>query len=334
MKNPYEVLGLTKDASEADIKKAYRSLAQTHHPDHGGNEETFKEVSAAYETLNDPEKKQLFDTYGTDNPKNIHQDNMGPIFDFMRQAGGFGFSWGGEQQSNLNGDDIQQHLHITFMEAALGTSKNLNIEYPLKCSDCKGNGSLNGTNFKQCEKCGGHGKIGKQQGFMHILQTCSKCHGKGNIITAKCPSCNAGFKAKQEVLKVTIPAGIDNGNTMRLTGKGMPSEHGADNGDLYLRISVAEHEKFERRGAVILSEEKVNYLDAILGTKINVETIHGTIKLTIPEGTQPGDVLKMSGKGIITKAESGDHLVLVKVDLPRELKDDERAILEQLRSGK
>ena len=187
MKNPYEVLGLTKDATPADIKKAYRSLAQTHHPDHGGKEERFKEVSAAYETLNDPEKKQLFDTYGTDDPRKVQQNND-PIYDFMRRAGGFGFSWGGEEQNNLNGDDIQQRLNISFMEAALGTTKTLNIEYPLTCADCKGNGSLNGANFKQCEKCSGRGKIGKQQGFMHVLQTCSKCSGRGNIIITKCPS--------------------------------------------------------------------------------------------------------------------------------------------------
>ena len=338
MSNLYEALGVEKDATEADIKKAFRELAFKYHPDRNkdaGAEERFKEVSAAYDILSDKAKRQQYDQYGTTSQ---HQPNPGfDPFDLFRQAGGFSdwfeYSNNYGRQSN-KGEDVSKVLNIDFLDAALGTSKDVTVEYPYACQTCKGTGAEHGTALKTCDTCNGRGKIGQRQGFMQILSTCPSCRGKGRSILTKCPECVSGHKVKTETIKVTIPAGIDDGNALRVAGKGMTSQHNGQSGDLYLRIDINPHPKFKRDRTTIYSEQEIGYLDAILGTKVEVDTIHGPVNVKIPSGIQPGHILKVSGKGIVKDGTKGDHLIGVKVTIPTKLSDEERKLLEQLKGTK
>jgi len=341
MKNPYETLGVSKTASEDEIKKAFRKLAIQHHPDKNPDnpqaEEKFKEVNSAYEILSNPEKRQQYDIYGTIDPRQQATSGFDP-FDIMRGSGIFDDSWFGgfgRKRRGMRGDDIRKSIVIDFMEAAKGCVKNLQVEYPYNCTTCKRTGAKDGKAVKECTTCHGHGKVGRNQGMLQILTTCPSCMGKGKIIVEKCPEClGKGVKHKKETLKVTVPAGLENGTSMRLAGKGMPSPYGTENGDLYIVAKVMPHAKFKRDGLRIYTEEDVNYIDAILGTKINVETIHGVVKLTIPSGTQPGSILKIKGKGIIGNSNKGDHLVGINVKLPTKLTEEEKDLLEKLKSTK
>jgi len=349
MKNPYEVLEIQKGATEKDIKKAYHRLAVQFHPDHNPNdataEEKFKEISAAYEVLSDPEKRELYDTHGTTDPRAAapgHDAGYIDPLEFIRRAGGFGGRtvddlFGGSPYSkrSMQGQDLQDTINITFIEAAMGANKTIAINYPSKCNFCKGTGAENGTALKQCETCNGQGKIGQRNGFMQILSTCPGCRGKGHTILSKCQHCKNGMEIKTDTLKVSIPAGIDAGSILRLSGKGMPGEGGFESGDMYLRINIIPHAKFKRDGLTVFVEEEIDYIDAILGTKINIDTIHGIMKLTIPAGTQPGSVLKVKEKGIIKNERSkGDHLVGIKVNVPSKLSEDAKSLLEQLKALK
>ncbi|MFA5024032.1 MAG: DnaJ C-terminal domain-containing protein [Patescibacteria group bacterium] len=336
--NPYEVLGIQKTASEQEIKKAFRELAFKYHPDRNkdpGAEDKFKEVSSAYEILNNPETRKMYDNFGTTSSRDIPNDNYDPFADLKKYANHPGFAdWFGSEKTNnhqTRGQDVVKNITIDFMEAVLGANKTINIEYPFPCTSCNGTGAENGTSLKVCDACSGRGKIGKNQGFMHIIQTCRTCAGKGNIILNKCKECNRGTKTKTEKMTVDIPVGIDDGSAICIQGKGMSSPYG-DNGDLFIQIEITPHNKFKRDRLTIYSEEEIDYLDAILGTKIEVNTIHGAINMKIPAGIQPGHILKVSGKGII-KNDSirGDHLIGIKVKIPNNIKDSERELLEQIR---
>lgn len=332
MNNPYETLGVEKNATLEEIKKVYRKLAHQYHPDKNPNnpeaEEKFKGISAAYEILSDQEKRDQYDRYG--DIENRARPNYSP-FDF----GGFDFSdfFGRSRRSNrLKGDDIKKPIVISFMEAVAGCSRKISIDYPIACTSCKGNGSKDGKSLSKCERCHGFGKVAYNQGMMQILQTCPDCLGKGNTISEKCPDClGAGNKINKETIKVSIPAGIDSGMSIRLSGKGMPSLHGMEPGDLYLLVSVSSHPRFSRNNYNIITAENINYIDAILGTKLPVETIHGKIMVTVPPGTQPGDILKISNKGVLFK---GDHLIQVIVRIPKKISDNEKEILEKLKLSK
>jgi len=276
--------------------------------------------------LGDADKRLQYDNYGEVGPR-----PTGP-----NPFSGFGIHFDdlfGGRRPSTKGHDARKQISVSFMEAVKGCTKKISIDYPKQCTACNGNGSENGSSIESCETCGGMGKVGYSQGFMQILRTCHSCHGKGHIVTKQCGECSGtGTKFKNEILKVKIPAGIENGSTIRLAGKGMPSDFGAENGDLYLSILVPPHGKFKRNGLNILSVESINYLDAILGTKITANTIHGQVKLTVPAGTQPNSVLKIKGKGIAKDtAHVGDHLVEIKVDLPTKLSDEEKEILGRLK---
>ena len=346
--NPYEVLGIKKDANEQEIKKAFRELAFKYHPDRNkdaGAEDKFKEISAAYEILSDPDKKNLYDTTGATSAREAHQ-NQGPTvdpFDIFRRAGGFGdwfdfdnnFGKQQNQRKQVRGQDITRMLEIDFLDAAKGAVKNVSIDYPYACTSCKGTGAEHGTSLQQCTNCGGKGKVGQRQGFMQILSTCQNCKGKGQNILIKCPDCIGGNKTKNETIKLTIPAGIEDGNAMKVAGKGQAGLFGNENGDLYLVISVKSHPKFKRDHTTIYSEQAIDYLDAILGTKVDVETIHGSVTLKIPAGIQPGHILKIKEKGIIKDREAkGDHLVGIKITIPTNLSAEEKTLLEKLRDDK
>lgn len=339
MKDPYKTLGVKRDADAGAIKKTYRKLALQYHPDKNPDnpeaEEKFKEINAAYEVLSDSEKRQKYDTYGDINPRDptLGNDPFSNIRNSMHNSGFWNMYNGGAR--SVRGDDIQQAIRIDFIDAAKGVVKKLSIDYPYSCTSCKGNGSKDGTSLETCETCKGAGKIGQNRGMMQILYSCPACQGEGSTIIEKCTDCAGNkTKIKNEILKITIPAGINDGTIMRLQGKGMPSHYGASPGDLFLSISISSHPVFNRDGMTIFSEKTIGYIDAILGIKIPVETIHGKVKLKIPAGTQPNSMLKISGKGVIKGKIKGDHLVGIKVIIPDKISPQEKELLSQLKNIK
>lgn len=342
MQNPYKVLGVEKNATDAEIKKAYRKLAQETHPDKNPNdksaEERFKEISAAYEILSDPEKRKQYDVYGNVSSSehgtrshDIYQ-NMRDFYERMRHN--FGGQWGGpfRRTNAFKGEDLRKTLRISFMDAAKGTHKTVIIDHPTACKECKGTGADKGTALETCPMCKGQGKVATNQSFIQIVHTCSKCNGNGFVIKTKCSNCKGeGIRHKSNKLDVTIPAGVESGMSMRLAGKGVPSEYGDEPGDLYISLVIDPHPEFERSGLNILSEKHINYTDALLGTRINVKTIHGSVKVNVPASTQPGSVLKIKGKGIRSKKNTGDHLVRLQVDFPTSISKEEKNLLQQIR---
>lgn len=338
MQNPYEILGVKKDANENEIKKAYRELAQQTHPDKNPDnseaEEKFKEISVAYEVLKDPKKKLEYDQFGSVGGQNYKQyshgfgaGDFGSIFESL-------FGFGRNAQKNTKGRDLKQRIIISFMDAAKGCEKDLIIEYPNDCDKCNKTGAHSDKDITVCSVCNGAGQTGYAQGAVRYMSTCSGCGGAGRIITRKCDKCKgSGQCSKKEKLKVSIPAGVDNGTTIRLRGKGMPGP--VESGDLYLYTAVLSHKTFVRSGFNIRSIHKISYLDAILGSKLKISTIHSQVMLVIPPGTQPNSILKVSNNGIVTvSGNKGHHLAVIEVDIPKDLSSEDRKTLEMIREAK
>ncbi len=303
------------------------------HPDRNPNnkeaEEKFKEISAAYEVLGDESKKAKYDQWG-DVSNNPNPDFNQDIFDEILKRHGFDF-FGGRSKS-IKGEDIQKTISLDFMDAIKGCTKNIKVSYPAACKSCNGNGAKDGKAIKTCENCRGQGKVGRRQGFMQILSTCPGCSGEGFQILEPCTACSGnGAINKDEIIKVNIPVGVDDTTTMRLAGKGFASDFGGPPGDLYLLLRIIPHSKFKRIGSNIQSEEEISYLDAILGTKIKVETVQGIFDLNIPAGTQPNAMLKIAGKGVESK-NKGDHIVNIKVKIPKAIPEKEKELLNTIRS--
>jgi len=340
MQNPYDVLGVKKDANENEIKKAYRKLALQYHPDKNPDnpeaEEKFKNISAAYEVLSDSKKRAEYDQFGSIGGQNYQQYSsgfgFGGIEDILSRFG-FDFGFNRPQRGRGKGQDLKHNIIISFMEAAKGCEKEFVVEYPINCKKCNGSGADSSNDIIVCNVCGGRGQTAYARGAMHYINTCSGCGGTGNIITKKCSECiGTGKDSKKEKLKVSIPAGIDNGTTVRLKGKGMPGQ--SSPGDLYIYTSVMPHDKFTKHGLNIRSDHKINYVDAILGTKLKIDTIHGKVTLVIPPGTQPNSILRISNKGIISKDDSGHHLAVIDIEIPKSISEEERKALESIRGGK
>jgi molecular chaperone DnaJ len=335
----YNILGVPQDASDSEIKKAYRKLALQYHPDKNPDnpkaEDKFKEISSAYSVLSDPEKREQYDLYGaTGQYQNRNHGGVDP-FEHIRRSGLFNDLFGG-YRNNINGDNVRRSIEIDFMEAINGVVKNINLEHFTSCTSCDGNGSKGGKSLEECDVCHGVGKTGRNLGMVQVLTTCSKCSGRGSLIKDKCPNClGSGVKKKSETLKLTIPAGIENGTTMRLAGKGGPSHYGGNNGDLYITLVVRDHDKFKRNGLDILSFTNIDYISAILGDEINVDTVHGRVKLKIPAGMQPGEILKLKKKGIIRQdGSTGNHLVQINVLIPKKLDDSEKDLLTKIKESR
>ena len=339
MKNPYEILQLEKNASQEEIKKQYRKLAFEKHPDRNdGNDEEFKEISAAYEILSDPAKKQNYDTYG-----NIENQNFNPGFGFQ---GGFthinvddlfgdmfGFN---KNKKSVKGQDLHHNISISFMESVKGTTKNISIEHPIECGFCIGSGAKDNKDKTTCLTCNGNGKISSFSGVVNIIRPCNGCGGKGFVIMIKCDHCSgSGNKIKTSNYNVSIPAGVESGTSMRLSGKGLSNEYNVAPGDLYVHINVARDTKFEKSGSNIISDLKLDYLDAILGCKINIETIHGNTVVNVPQFLQNDTILKISGQGIHTQdGKKGDHMVRVKISIPNKISENEKNKLEEIKNGR
>ncbi|MFZ3090004.1 MAG: molecular chaperone DnaJ [Nitrospirota bacterium] len=333
----YTILGVGREASETEIKKAYRKLAMDHHPDRNQNnkaaEERFKEISEAYEALSNPQKRRDYDLYGHRMDRAGFEgfrdfgDVFGDIFsDF------FGFSTRGGQRSE-RGADLRYNLEISLEEAAFGYETRINIPRMETCSECNGRGTEGGTEPATCPNCRGSGQVRFQQGFFTISRTCSKCHGEGRIITHPCNKCRGARKIKRErTLSIKVPPGVETGTRLKSTGDGEAGAHGGHAGDLYVVIIVRDHPVFTRDGNDIYCESPIGLAQAALGTEIEVPTLDGgKTDLKIPDGTQSGTTFRLKGKGIpnIRGYGKGDQIVRVIVQIPSKLNARQRDLLEE-----
>ena len=340
----YEVLGVSRDASDEDIKKAYRKLAMKHHPDRNQAgqskeaEEKFKEAKEAYEVLSTPDKKAAYDRFGHAgvDPSMGAGGGGGAGFDGFADAFGdiFGDIFGGgRSRSNVyRGADLRYNLEITLEEAARGTQKTIRIPTKETCEDCKGTGAKKGTEPKTCPHCNGSGQVRIQQGFFSIQQTCPHCHGSGRIITDPCKSCHGnGHVSRHKTLEVKIPAGIDDGMRLRHAGYGEPGVGGGPTGDLYVEIHIREHAVFQRDGNDLHCQMPISFATAALGGEIEIPTLEGMARIKIPSETQSGKVFRLRGKGMpnVRHHSHGDLLCHVQVETPVKLTDRQKEILRE-----
>ena len=346
----YEVLGVAKTATDDEIKKAYRTLAKKYHPDlNGGDkdcEAKFKEVNEAYEVLSDPQKRARYDQFGHEDPRaggagggyGDFTGGFGGGFDDIFSAffgGGFG---GGGQRARgpQRGDDLRYDLTITFEEAAFGCEKEISVTRDENCEECGGTGARKGTQPTQCPTCHGTGQV---QSFVNTpigrvsnVRVCEACHGQGTIINDPCPKCSGrGRVRRNRKITIKIPAGIDNGMQIPLRKQGEPGLRGGENGDLYIFVTVKPHKLFTRENYDLYCDVTVSFTQAALGGEIDVPTLNGMIKHNLPEGTQPGTVIRLRGQGIQTLrgAGKGDLYIKVNVEIPRKLTDKQKELLMQ-----
>ncbi len=348
-KNYYNTLGVNKTATKDEIKKAFRKKAHEYHPDKGGDAEKFKEINEAYQVLSNDQKKSQYDQFGSTFENgagangfggtysqqgfNINLDDLGDMFgDFF--AGG---AQSQRSSRSRRGNDIETVVNIGFNEAIFGAEKNITLTKNNTCDHCNGPGVEPGASIDVCKTCNGRGKVTKIQrtilGAMQVQSACSDCGGDGKTISKKCTRCTGtGVLRGQSTIKVKIPAGIDNSQSIRLNGQADAGFNNATPGDLYLSIRVTPDLKFSREGDVIHSKEKISFSQAALGDKIVVDTVDGPVKLKIPNGTQSGTKFKLRDKGVphINKKSRGDHLVEVIVETPIKLSRTQKKIFKEL----
>jgi molecular chaperone DnaJ len=344
----YEILGVTKTASEQEIKSAYRRLAVQHHPDKNPNdasaEEKFKEAAEAYGVLQDPEQRRRYDRFGHAGVSagagagSWGAPGFGGIEDILGDLFGFGDVFGGSRSGSRRsaaqrGADLRYDLEITLEEAANGMTAQLRIPRLEGCEACKGSGAAPGTQAESCQTCGGTGQVRYQQGFFSVARTCGACRGAGQVIKTPCKECKgAGRVQKEKQMEVKIPAGVETGSRLRVQGEGEAGTQGGPAGDLYVVIHVAEHEEFERQGSNLYEAVPITFAQAALGADIMVKTLDGEEKLKIPLGTQTGTVFRLKGKGMpqLGGRGKGDLFVSVSVVTPTSLTREQRRLLEQL----
>lgn len=348
----YEVLGVSKNASEDEIKRAYKKLARKYHPDMNPGdkeaEEKFKEVNEANEVLSNPEKKAKYDQFGfagVDPNYGAGQGGYGGAggFDFGDLGDIFGsffggFGGGGRRNPNApqRGESIRASLSVEFTEAAFGCEKSITIDRSEQCPTCKGKGCAPGTTPEVCTQCHGTGTVTQAQrtpfGMMQSQTVCPKCRGKGQIIHQPCPDCRgAGAVRKRRTIQVNIPAGIDNGQTISLRGQGHSGKNGGPAGDLLITVMVRPHEIFRRDGTAVFCEAPITFTQAVLGGTLEIPTIDGKVKYDIPEGTQTGTVFRLRGKGIpvLNGRGRGDQYVTVNIETPRNLNREQKEALKK-----
>jgi molecular chaperone DnaJ len=341
----YEVLGVNRDASDEDIKKAYRKLAMKHHPDRNpGNkdaEERFKEAKEAYEVLCEPEKRRAYDAYGHAGV-NPQMGGMGPEaagFGGFAEAFGdiftdiFGGGQGRGRSSVYRGADLRYNLEISLEHAARGTETKIRIPTMESCETCHGSGAKPGTHPKTCETCHGSGTVRLSQGFFSIQQTCPTCHGTGKMVADPCPTCRgAGRVKKHKTLSVKIPAGVDEGDRIRLSGEGEAGVNGGPPGDLYVVMHLKPHGVFQRDGDDLHCEMPVSFTLSALGGEIEIPTLDGSAKIKVPAETQTGQVFRLRGKGIkgVRSSYPGDLLCEVVVETPVRLTERQKELLREL----
>ncbi|MBI5729003.1 MAG: molecular chaperone DnaJ [Candidatus Magasanikbacteria bacterium] len=360
-KDYYKILGVEKGASADEIKKAFKKLAMQHHPDRqGGNEAKFKEINEAYQVLSDQNKRERYDQFGSDFEQQGGFGGGANWDDFMRaargQQGGGGFDFGGVDLGDLfggmfgfgsgrgggghgqsQGRDIQVDVEIDFKEAAFGVEREVSLRKQSACDVCRGEGAEPGSSLDTCGTCKGQGQVMQQQrtflGMMQTVAACPTCHGRGKFATKKCKHCGGdGVVAKNTTISVKIPAGIDTGQSIRLTSHGEAAPHGGGSGDLYVRVHVKPSKIFHREDFDIYTESTITFPQAVLGDTISVETIDGPVKMVVPDGTESGQLIRLKGRGItrIGSASRGDQYVKVKINVPKKVSKQARKLLEEL----
>ncbi|MFM7528699.1 MAG: molecular chaperone DnaJ [Nodosilinea sp.] len=346
----YDVLGVSRSADQEEIKRAYRRLARKYHPDVNkdpGAEDTFKEINRAYEILSEPEIRARYDRFGEAGVGGAaaggYPDfgDVGGFADIFESFfGGFGGGAGqvGRRRSPTRGDDLRLDLKLDFKEAVFGGEKEIKISHLETCGTCKGSGAKPGTRPSTCGTCGGTGQVRRATrtpfGSFTQVSACPTCNGSGEVIEDRCESCGGSGQIQEtKKLKITIPAGVDNGTRLRVSSEGDAGLRGGPAGDLYVYLFVSEDPAFKRDGINILSDLRISYLQAILGSKLSIDTVDGPVELEIPAGTQPGTVLTLENHGVPklgNPVSRGDHLITVQVNIPTRLKPEERELVEKL----
>jgi molecular chaperone DnaJ len=349
----YEILGVSRDADQEDLKRAYRRLARKYHPDvnkEAGAEDRFKEINRAYEVLSDSETRVRYDRFGEAGIGSAagtsgFQDfgDLGGFADIFESFFG-GFPGGATGQTArrrggpTRGDDLRLDLKLEFREAIAGGEKQIKIGHLETCVTCSGSGAKPGTRPRTCATCGGSGQVRRATrtpfGSFTQVSVCPTCNGAGQVIEERCETCGgSGQNQVTKKLKITIPSGVDTGTRLRVSGEGDAGQRGGPSGDLYVYLFVQEDSEFRRDGITILSEIKVSYLQAILGCRLLVNTVYGEEELIIPSGTQPGTVIKLENRGVPrlgNPVSRGDHLITVLIDIPTRILPEERELLEKL----
>ena len=366
-KDYYGILGVSKTATEDELKKAYRKLAKKYHPDANPDnkkeaEVKFKEVNEAYEVLSDPQKRRMYDQFGTADPNQAYGGaggpfgggngyysyttsgfdgfDMGDIFSDLGDIFGFGSRRSSRRNNNgpMKGTDLRYNMDLTFEEAYSGISKEFTITRNEKCTVCGGNGAKPGTNVETCSVCGGKGTVTQMQttilGQMRVQTTCSNCHGTGKVIKEICTNCTGkGTVRKQAKLKVKVPAGIDDGQTIVLRGEGEPGKNGGENGDIYINIRLKKHSIFTRDGVNVYCDIPITFTQATLGAELEIPLVDGGKEMfKIPEGTQSGTKFTIRDKGFrrINSSGRGNFIFTVQVQVPKRLSKEQRDLLMQL----
>ena len=346
----YEVLGVSRDAGDADMKAAYRKMALKYHPDRNPGdkaaEESFKEAAEAYEVLRDAQKRQIYDQFGHEGLEGAGFSGFGGFEDIFSSFGSifedfFGFSGNRRTRSRVQrGADLRYDLKIDFMEAAFGTETEIVVEKAELCSMCGGSRCEPGTQPESCAQCGGSGQVSRNQGFFTVRTTCSHCRGTGQSISRPCSGCRGmGQVSVKKKVAVKIPGGVDNGSRLRLSGEGEAGPHGGPPGDLYVFIHVDPHDFFKRDETHIICQIPVSFVQAALGDHINIPTLNGERELKIPKGTQYGDVFRFRGEGIpsLRNGSRGDQIIQVVIKTPTHLNKKQEHLLKEfakLESGK
>jgi molecular chaperone DnaJ len=347
MRDYYEVLGVARDVTKTDLKRAYRRLAMQFHPDQNpddpGAEEKFKEAADAYAVLSDDEKRAIYDRYGHAGLKNTRGgagfEGMDDIFSAFGDMFGDMFGGGrGGRRREVRGNSLRIGLRLGFAEAVWGVTKEVEIARNETCTTCSGSGAKAGTKPEACATCGGKGQVLHSQGFFMIQTTCPNCRGEGTIVRDPCPDCHGnGAQRKRAKLSITVPAGVETGQTLRVGGKGEPAPGGAGRpGDLLVELQVSSDERFMRDGADVLTDVGISYLKAVLGGEVEVPTLddecQGKTVVTVEPGTQPGDFVVRKGQGIprVDGRGRGQHVVRFRIEIPKKLSKREKELLREL----
>jgi molecular chaperone DnaJ len=344
-KDYYQILGVGRNASAAEIKKSYRRLAMQHHPDRNRDnpqaEEKFKEASEAYSVLGNSEKRQIYDQYGAEGLRGggagfdagFFSDSI--FSDFGDILGDlFGFSGASAQRRQRHGSDLGLEVALTLQESFLGVEKEVVVERERNCDACDGSGSEPGHSPETCRKCGGSGNVRISQGFFSMATTCSSCRGSGKVIDHPCKKCHGhGRQQESKKIKVTFPAGIDEGNRLRVSGEGEGGRRGGTPGDLYIVVRIQPDKQFRRHGLDLLYQLPISFSQAALGDQVTIQTFEGAEKIKIPSSTQSGQILKIKNKGFhqVNRWSRGDLLVQIQVATPRNLSRQESELFKKLR---
>jgi len=343
----YEVLGVSREASCDELRKAYRREALKHHPDRnpgdGSAEAKFKEMNEAYQVLSDDEKRRIYDQFGHAGLEGAGQgiDGMGDVFAHMQDlftemfSGSMGFGGSGHPR---RGSDLRVQARLTLREAAFGCKREVGVRAPVACGDCGGSGAKAGSKPEACAQCRGTGQVSNARGFVMFTSTCTRCRGAGRVVKHACPSCGGqGVVERARKVNVTFPAGIDAAQRLRVPGQGMPGPNGTPPGDLYVEVDVEPDPRFERDGADLVTRVRVPFADAALGAEIRVSSLEPqdeetNLPLVLPAGTQSGDIFTVKGHGVprLDGRGRGSLIVVVQIDVPTALTPRARELLEQL----